>query len=184
MAKSKLKEALEKYMSGTSGIRVGILENATYPDGLHVAQVAYWQEFGASVEVEAKKGVIHRKVDKHGNLINGGRFVKASKANLVTEHDIPAHTINIPPRPFFRNTISEGKKTWPQVLSDAIADSGDEKKALSILGEVIKDELSNAVLSWETPHNALSTWAKKGFNKPLIDTGQMAKSFSYEVTDD
>lgn len=143
MAKSKLEEALEKYMSGTAvTLRAGILEEAKYPDGTQVAQVGYIQEFGAA---EAK----------------------------------------IPPRPFFRAVINEGKQTWPSILAAGVEHyQGDVKSALALLGEQIVGELSQSVRDWSSPPNAPATIARKGFNKPLIDTGQMANSFSYEVTDD
>lgn len=46
----KLEKALAdiaKKMSGGS-VRAGFLEGATYPDGISVAQVAFWDEFGTS----------------------------------------------------------------------------------------------------------------------------------------
>ncbi|OBU12533.1 hypothetical protein [Morganella psychrotolerans] len=143
MAKSKLEEALEKYISGTAvTLRAGILEEAKYPDGTQVAQVGYIQEYGAP---EAK----------------------------------------IPPRPFFRAVINEGKQAWPAILASGVEHyQGDVKSALALLGEQIVGELSQSVRDWNSPPNAPATFAKKGFNKPLIDTGQMANSFSYEVTDD
>jgi hypothetical protein len=44
-------EALESATGSASGVRAGFLENATYPatakrESLHVAQVAFWNEFG------------------------------------------------------------------------------------------------------------------------------------------
>ncbi|MDN3813691.1 hypothetical protein ACVZH2_02795 [Morganella morganii] len=143
MAKSKLEEALEKYMSGTAvTLRAGILEEAKYPDGTQVAQVGYIQEYGAP---EAK----------------------------------------IPPRPFFRAVINEGKQTWPSILAAGVKHyQGDVKSALALLGDQIVGELSQSVRDWSSPPNAPATIARKGFNKPLIDAGQMANSFSYEVTDD
>lgn len=142
MAKSKLEEALEKYMSGRVELRAGILEEAKYPDGTQVAQVGYIQEYGAP---EAK----------------------------------------IPPRPFFRAVINEGKQTWPSILAAGVEHyQGDVKSALALLGAQIVGELSQSVRDWSSPPNAPATIARKGFNKPLIDTGQMANSFSYEVTDD
>lgn len=48
-------EALQRVLqsiadrAGKPGVlRAGFLENADYPDGLHVAQVAFWNEFGTS----------------------------------------------------------------------------------------------------------------------------------------
>lgn len=185
MAKSKLEEALEKYMSGTAvTLRAGILEEAVYPDGTQVAQVGYIQEFGASINQPERTGTIYRKVGKDGALSRGGKFVKAKNSNFATQHTIAAHTVNIPPRPYFRTVIAEGKSTWPVILAKSIKEYGDVKTALDSLGRVIKNELEASVLTWASPPNAPSTAAKKGFNKPLIESHQLSESFDYEVNDD
>ena len=41
-----LSAALSKYKDMSASVRVGVLENATYPDGTPVAMVAFWNEYG------------------------------------------------------------------------------------------------------------------------------------------
>ena len=41
-----LAAALSKYKDMNASVRVGVLENATYPDGTPVAMVAFWNEYG------------------------------------------------------------------------------------------------------------------------------------------
>ena len=41
-----LANALKKYSEMNASVRVGVLENATYPDGTPVAMVAFWNEYG------------------------------------------------------------------------------------------------------------------------------------------
>lgn len=41
-----LGKALEKYAKGKKFVRAGFIDEATYPDGTSVAQVAYWNEYG------------------------------------------------------------------------------------------------------------------------------------------
>ncbi|MEM7927520.1 hypothetical protein Q4R04_17210 [Morganella morganii] len=185
MAKSKLEEALEKYMSGTAvTLRAGILEEAKYPDGAQVAQVGYIQEFGASINQPERSGTIYRKVGKDGALSRGGKFVKAKNSNFATQHTIAAHTVNIPPRPYFRTVIAEGKSTWPVILASGIKERGSVKKGLQYLGGAIVEELHDSVMTWSSPPNAPSTIANKGADSPLRDTMKLSKSFSYEVNDD
>lgn len=184
MAKSKLEEALEKYLTGNLELRAGIFEEATYPDGTPVAYVGYIQEFGATIKQKARTGTIYRRVNKDGSFAGKGRFVKASKSNFSTQHDIAEHEIEIPPRPFFRTVVENGKNTWPQILAKSIEKNGDVKGALELLGENIAGELKESVLSWTSPPNAKSTIANKGFDKPLVDDGQLSRSFGYEVNDD
>jgi hypothetical protein len=51
---AKLREIAAK-MEGT--VKVGFLENATYPDGTPVAAVAFWNEFGSVHRSEDEGGV-------------------------------------------------------------------------------------------------------------------------------
>lgn len=184
MAKSKLEEALEKYLTGNLELRAGIFEKATYPDGMPVANVAYINEYGATIEQQARTGTIYRKLKKDGSFARGGKFVKAKNSNFATQHDIAAQTINIPPRPFFRFAIALNKKKWSDAIGKSLADGGSPAIALRKAGEIITDDLRESVREWSDPQNAKSTVAKKGFNNPLIDTGQLMNSFSYEVNDD
>lgn len=140
MAKSKLEEALSKYLNEKLEVRAGIFETATYPDGTPVAEVAYENEYG---------------------------------------------TDSIPPRPFFRTTIAEKQKDWADSVAEGLQYyKGDIRAALEATGERMADDLQESVLNWKEPPNAPYTIAKKGFNKPLVDTGQMSKSFGSEVIDE
>ncbi|PHM63962.1 phage morphogeneis protein [Xenorhabdus stockiae] len=187
---NKLSESLQKVLgkyleSSNLELKAGIFESATYSDGTPVATVGYLNEYGASINVPEKTTTIYRKMNPDGAFASKGRFVKASKSNFATDHSVPAHTINIPPRPFFRTVLANGKQEWSGVLAkDIKRDGGDVKQAMSRLGERIVDELQSSVLSWAEPPNSPSTVAKKGFNHPLVDTSQLSRSFGYEVNDD
>lgn len=94
-------------------------------------------------------------------------------------------TENIPPRPFFRKTIAENSSEWGKQVGQLLkANNYDADAALNKMGEHIKGQLTESILSYEDPPNAPSTIRKKGFNAPLRDTGTMARSIDYEVTDD
>lgn len=93
-------------------------------------------------------------------------------------------TIKSPPRPFFRTMIAEAAGTWPEILSKAVKYTEyDGSRALSIMGEKIKDDLRASITGWTAPANAPYTIKQKGFNKPLVDTGHMMNSIGYEVND-
>lgn len=150
MAKSKLEEALEKYLSVSTNLelRAGVLEGAVYPTnddgsrGENVANVAYKQEYGSPSE-------------------------------------------NIPSRPFFRYAISMNKQKWSGILSNGFQHyDGDLELAMRATGKEIIDDLRESVRAWSSPPNSKETVDRKGFNNPLIDTGQLMNSFAYEVSDD
>lgn len=61
-------------------------------------ETAAIHQLGGTIQKPARSAKIYRRTNKGGNI--GRRFVKKSKANLVTDVTIPAHTITIPARPF------------------------------------------------------------------------------------
>ncbi|MGT3185549.1 hypothetical protein ACVSXV_22910 [Yersinia enterocolitica] len=88
---------------------------------------------------------------------------------------------NQPPRPFFRNAISEHEAEWGEKMAALIEGGLAVDDALSTLGEIISDDIRESIRKFETPALSPVTVAKKGFSKPLIDTGNMLNSVSYEV---
>jgi hypothetical protein len=121
-------------------VRVGFLENATYPDtGEPVAMVAAIQEFGAPSK-------------------------------------------NIPPRPFFRHMIAAKSGEWPQGVAAALkASDNDAEVALGIVGEGIAGQLRQSIIDTNSPPLKPATIKRKGFDKPLVDTGHMLASVDKEV---
>lgn len=89
---------------------------------------------------------------------------------------------NRPPRPFFREMIAAESPSWPEKMAKlAKATDFDGKKVLGMMGEDVKGALQQSITSFETPPLAPSTIEKKGNGKPLIDTGHMLQSITYEV---
>lgn len=136
----KLAEMAEKLGEGKV-LRVGFLENATYPDGQQVAMVAAANEFGN-----------------------------------------PAN--NQPPRPFFRNMIADNKDNWSDDIGRiAQATDFDAEQTLGLMGEHIKGQLQQSIRELMEPPLSPVTIEKKGFDKPLIDTGHMLNSVDYDIRD-
>lgn len=89
---------------------------------------------------------------------------------------------NQPPRPFFRSMIAEKQKDWPRALG-AVAKNNDYDidKTLGQMGEGIKGQLQESIRHLDAPLLSPVTVARKGFEKPLVDTGHMMNSVDYEV---
>ncbi len=120
-------------------LRVGFLENSTYPDGTQTATVA--------------------AADEYGNPAN-----------------------NQPARPYFRNMIAERSPDWPNQMGKLIlANNYDVSRSLSLMGENIKSQLQESIISLTEPKLAQSTIDHKGFDKPLIETSHMLNSADYDV---
>lgn len=136
-----LANALKKYSEMNASVRVGVLENATYPDGTPVAMVAFWNEYGAK-----------------GGLI--------------------------PPRPFFRHTVFNQKGNWVLSVKSLIKIHNDPKKVMGLMGEHMKGQIVQSIVTWSDPENSKYTQKIKGFNKPLVWSGQLMRSISFEVNGD
>lgn len=118
-------------------VRVGFLENATYPDGTKVAEIAAIQNYGAT--------------------------------------DIPA-------RPFFSSMIANKSPDWGERFAKVLRLCDyDTDMALARMGEGIAGQLRTSITETNAPPLAQSTIDRKGFDKPLIDTGHMLASIDKEV---
>ena len=138
----KLEAKLEKIarrLKRGAVVKVGFLEEATYPDGTSVAMVAAIQDFGAP-------------------------------------------SVGIPPRPFFRNMVAAKKDEWPAALEKLLeANDYDAERALALMGEGIAGQLRQSIIDTNEPPLKDATIARKGFDKPLIDTTNLINSIDYEV---
>lgn len=191
---AKLREIAEKAGKANT-VRVGFLEDATYPNGLPVAQVAATNEYGGTVTVPAHDVTIHRKIDKSGNFaagtldeegnrIGASQFVKASRSNYDTVHHVDEYTVTIPARPYFRGMIEKNKGEWGPALGKIIkAADYDSRVALGRLGKMVEEQLQDSIREFSDPPNAKSTVAKKGFDDPLVESSHMLNSVDSEVNE-
>lgn len=91
-------------------------------------------------------------------------------------------TRSIPPRPFMRNTIKEHGGEWAGNAAQLLRENNlDLSIVAPLMGELIKGQIQQSIVEFTDPPNAPSTIRKKGFNKPLIDTGHMLRSVDYNV---
>lgn len=155
---------------GAPTVSVGFLEGSTYPDGTSIPMVAATNEFGGTIQVQEDSIMIYRKVNAAGTMfMRNGRFVKKKDSNFASAHVLPAHTITIPPRPYFRTMIKDKGPTWPAAMAKLLkSDDYDAKKTLGLMGELIKGQLQDSIKALTSPPNAASTVRAKGFSKPLI----------------
>ncbi|HEY1441411.1 MAG TPA: hypothetical protein VGF65_11345 [Mycobacterium sp.] len=107
-----------------------------------------------------------------------------SVAMVAAVNEFGAPSRGQPPRPFFRNMIADQSPTWGAKAAAILkTNGGDVKATLDVLGQEIQGRLIQSINTLTEPPLAASTIARKGFDKPLIDTSLMVKSVSYEVTE-
>ena len=98
----------------------------------------------------------------------------------INEYGAPSR--GQPPRPFFRRMIAAKRAEWPKAIANLLkANNGDVHRTLSQTGEAIAGQLKQSIVDLTDPPLAPSTIARKGFDKPLIDTGHMLQSVDFEV---
>jgi len=104
-------------------------------------------------------------------------------AMIAAIQDFGAPKVNIPPRPFFRNMIRSKQKEWAPAIANLLQGNGfDAVAALNKAGQAIAGQLRQSIQDTNAPPLKPATIARKGFAKPLVDTGHMLNSVDYEVT--
>ena len=158
----------EAMKGGVKNVKVGFFSEARYEDGTPVAAVAAWNEFGTKP---------HTIAAKPGKALaftgSGGETVFLRQVNHP----------GIPERPFFRSALEEAK---PKVIQTLKAEIDPKKMTVGPqlagrIGDEVAGEVQESITRWSTPPNAPSTTRKKGSSNPLIDTGVMRGSVTWEV---
>lgn len=108
-------------------------------------------------------------------------------AHVATIHEFGAPSQNIPPRPTMGPTVMENQEHYmkqlgaaAKVVMDGKMDGSD---ALQLLGDKVAGDIRKHISQLTSPGLKLNTILRKGFNKPLIDTGQMLDSVQAAVVE-
>jgi hypothetical protein len=105
---------------------------------------------------------------------------KVAMIAAIQEYGAPSR--RIPPRPFFRNMVAAKSGEWPRALAGLLrANNMDAVRALNIAGQAIAGQLRQSIVDTNSPPLSPVTIARKGFSKPLVDTGHMLNSVDHEV---
>lgn len=107
-----------------------------------------------------------------------------SVAMVAAANEFGDPGMNRPPRPFFRRMIGEKSPQWGDDIGKiAVAVKYDASTLFPLMGERIKEQLQGSIREFTDPALAPSTVARKGFDKPLIETSHMLNSVDYDVKD-
>lgn len=162
-----------------ASVLVGIPEKtAKRSDGsITNAQLAYIQTHGV------RKKAMRQEME--GQMNTGMPYSRAFEM-YVQAHGSPLW--HIPPRPIIepaiesvQDQVAEKLKRVAQLAMDGSSgESNTELKALGIFVQnVVREWFANPANKWAP--NAPSTIAKKGSDKPLIDTGALRRSITYVI---
>lgn len=105
-----------------------------------------------------------------------------AKVAFWNEFGTPNAKHPIPPRPAIREWLATYGPTWGPATAKLLKKNNyDALTTAKQVGEGMKGQLVKTYVAFSDPPNAPATIARKGFNKPLIDTALLIRSIDYEV---
>ena len=133
---------------------------------------------GARLRRDVRRTVINSKQLRNKGIERvtvGFTGINALKAR-VNEVGNPRN--NVPARPFMRAAIKRIRDGFRPLLADLYEglEGGLTAENAAELGDYAAFIVSDTIKGWTQPPNAPSTIARKGFNDPLVETGEMRDS--------
>ena len=178
-AQNEIREALRKFGTDKS-VTVGIHEDDNArPDGdLTNASLGAIHHFGADIDHPGgtSYGYASQSDAEQGKV----KFLKKGAGFMVLGETGP-HKIGIPARPWLDVGVAQGNQEYINLIKDVIGDGGTLEKALEQIGTAAVGFTQEYMSDLKSPPNSKSTVAKKGFNNPLVNSGELRQSVSYKV---
>src|SRR5262249_50068689 len=99
----------------------------------------------------------------------------------MNEFGVPSN--HQPPRPFFRRTIIKRAEAWVKNFGTAMKfTKGDVERSFGLVGQGMKEDVQQGIRDLTSPPLSPVTIARKGFEKPLIETSNMVNTVAFRVT--
>ena len=93
--------------------------------------------------------------------------------------------LGVPERPFMRPALHQNRSKLIAMLrsnyKQALKDNTDTLYVLEKFGQMVQGLIQEQIIATIEPHNAPSTIKRKGFDKPLVDTGIMLASVRHQA---
>lgn len=120
------------------------------------------------------------KVGVIGNATHGDGL---TVVDVATFHEFGTETI--PQRSFIRATVDEGLKSiqdeQDKIIDRVLFQGANFDKEAGKLGLAVQSKIQQKILSRIPPALKPATIRAKGSDVPLVDTGQLVRSVSFEV---
>lgn len=122
-------------------------------------------------------------------FIDGATYPDGTSVSMVAavnEYGRPENSQ--PPRPFFRNAISDHEGEWKETIARGIRAGVSVDQVLEVVGAQIQGDVQASIAALMAPELSGATVAarkRKGNDstKPLVDTKVMIGDVNYEVGD-
>lgn len=125
------------------------------------------------------KNIVNQKSGVEAGLFDAEQAIIGIYNEYGTMREGKPH---IPPRPFMQNAINTDEKKWQTVFGNQLVKNKyDVYQSMTALGATVAESIQNSIVNGSYVDNAPATIARKGFNKPLIDTGLMLQAITFRV---
>jgi hypothetical protein len=101
-------------------------------------------------------------------------------ASVAIKHEFG--DVNVPPRPFFRPAIEKNYSKWGGIFFKSYSSNFRINDSLNAVGLVASGDIALSIKNVTNPKLSKSTISRKGFDKPLVDTGLMLGAVTHEVS--
>ena len=152
----KFKEELNRIAKKSEMLEVGFFPVSVYKNGIYVAQVAYWQEYGTyNIPVRAFfRTAIQNNKTKYGYLL--ASFLKQFKYDIDLSFEKLGDTV--------KKDVQDSINYW----------SSPENAPITVNGGWMRNKKSGKLFYIEG----------KGFNNPLTWTGKLEESVRWKYGDE
>ncbi|MHA2023995.1 MAG: hypothetical protein ACTSWQ_10075 [Candidatus Thorarchaeota archaeon] len=91
--------------------------------------------------------------------------------------------LGVPLRPFMLKSFHQNKSKYDSIVKKALGDIENLEFKIFVekLGVVASQDVKQAIIDLKDPPNRQSTVDQKGSSNPLIDSGHMMQSVTFEV---
>lgn len=126
---------------------------------------------------------VRQPVTLRVGFLEGATYPDGTPVAMVAAiQNFGAPRAGIPPRPFFSRMVEDKSDEWPEAIAGLLKRTNyDVVKTFELLGDGIAGQLRQSIVDTNSPPLAESTARRKGFSKPLVDTGHMLNSVDFEV---
>lgn len=109
----------------------------------------------------------------------------ANQVLVASVNEFGSDDGRIPERSFLRSTVDENAQEYSALLAKLVGRVVDGKatpnQALDRLGLTVERDVKRKIVDLKEPPNAERTIEQKKSSNPLIDTGQLRQSVTYEI---
>ena len=94
--------------------------------------------------------------------------------------------IGVPKRPFMQVAFYQNKEKYDKIVLKSFSkiEDIDLPTILNKIGLVASNDVKNAIIALRSPPNAQSTIDEKGSSNPLVDSGHLVQSVTWQIIKD